>query len=111
MGGRPVQSLLLAMLLFVILSPQLACTAIGALVGDRVDSGLASRRVLAPGDAIAAKPGTRMTLMLRDGRRVTGTYRDTTNLGPAAYAEVWRRWQAVPGKVGIITTGDRVTVK
>lgn len=107
---RPLQSLLLACLLLLLLAPQLACTAIGALIGSGVDEAIHQPRVIPAGEAVTIPPGKAIVLLLRTGRRVTGAYRDTTTLSDTAYAALWSRWQDDPSHVESVRPGEEVTV-
>lgn len=107
---RPLQSLMLAFALFLVLAPHVACTAIGALIGTGVDAMYSHPRVIPAGEAATIRRGKRMVVTLRDGRRIAGAYRDTTSLDASAYAKLWRRWENTEPRARSVALGDQVTV-
>ena len=104
---RPLQSLVLAALLYVVLAPQFACTVIGALAGGAAD---ATTRPIPAGDAVTVKPGRHLTVTLRNGERFTGVFRDTSRLSDSEYDASWQRWLASPGHVSSVAPGDSITL-
>jgi len=106
---RALQSFVFATLLIVMLAPHFACTVIGTLVGGAIDS-RSTGQVIPAGEAVTVPRGKRLVLTMRDGRRVSGVYRDTVSLGDADHDALWRRWLARPGHTACPTPGDEVTV-
>lgn len=106
---RPLQWVGFAGLMTVVLAPHFACTVIGALVGGAIDA-RSQGRVIPTGEAVTVPRGTRLVLTLRDGRRVSGVYRDTVSLGDPDHDALWRRWLAQPKHAASPTPGDEVTV-
>ncbi len=109
MRMRPLQSLLFAALLFLIVLPQVACTAIGALLGSAIDSP-STPRVIPTGEAVTVPRGKRLIVTTRDGRRFVGVYRDTASLADSEHDALWRRWLADLNHAAIAVPGDEVTV-
>ncbi len=107
---RPFQSLVLAALLYVVLAPQFACTTSRAIGGSRLDLPPSTNRLVESGDAMTIPPGTPLVVLLRDGRRVEGTFRDTTSLGDVEYAALWQRWLSSAAHPSIPRPGDSVTL-
>lgn len=107
---HPLQSLVLAALLYVVLAPQFACTAGRAMGGSRLDLPPSTDRLVESGDAMTIPPGTRLVVLLRDGRRVQGIFRDTTSLGDTEYAALWQRWLSSAAHPSIPRPGDSVTL-
>jgi len=107
---RPLQSLVLAALLYVVLAPQFACTAGRAIGGSRLDLPPSTNRLVESGDAMTIPPGTPLVVLLRDGRRVEGVFRDTTSLDDTEYAALWQRWLSSAAHPSIPRPGDSVTL-
>ncbi|MEO5989491.1 MAG: hypothetical protein ABIU54_13350 [Candidatus Eisenbacteria bacterium] len=107
---RPLQSLLLALALLLVLAPHVACTAIGALIGTGLDAIYSHPRVIPAGEAATVPRGKPMVVTQRDGKRIAGAYRDTTTLGDSAYAGLWRRWESAAQRAQSVAPGDPITV-
>lgn len=107
---RPLQSLAFAAVLYVVLAPQTGCTALFAIVGDAADSAGAPSRTVPAGKAATIRHGRRVFVVLRDGSRLEGAYRDTVGLDDAAYESLWQRWLADDDHVPSVVPGDSITV-
>ena len=107
---RPLQSLVFAGLLYVVMAPQFACTAGRAMNGSRLDLPPSTDRLVGSGDAMTIPPGTHLVVFLRDGRRIEGVFRDTTSLDAEEYAGLWQRWLSSAAHPSIPRPGDEVTL-
>jgi hypothetical protein len=107
---RPLQSLAFAVLLGLLLAPQTGCTALFAIVGDSADSAGAPRRTVPAGKAATIPHGRHVIVVLQDGTRVEGAFRDTVRLPDASYESLWQRWLANDDHVPSVVPGDPVTV-